>query len=88
MTGDAFPYLEIDGWIVKKDMDGHVLSDCPLNREDYYMVTLIKNFVIECSFLKKDYESIPKEERHIWLKNKLQDAIFEYGTGRNFPWMK
>ena len=77
---------EIDGWLVKKDFDGKYLFDNPINPKDYYMVALIKNFVLECSFLKEDYDTLKEEERDSWLEHKLKTAILEYGKGP--PWMR
>lgn len=80
--------MEIEGWIIKKDMKGNYLFDNPMNPKDYYMITLIKDFAIECSFLKSELEEIPLDKREDVIKDKLKMAIFEYGSGRNFPWMR
>lgn len=77
---------EIDGWIMKTDFEGNYIFDSPLNPKDYYMVTLIKDFVLESHFLKKEIDSIPQSKKEEVILEKLKMAIFEYGSGRNFPW--
>jgi hypothetical protein len=78
---------EIDGWIIKRNKNGEILFNNPINPIDFYMITLIKNYCLEYSFRKEDYDSLPENEKESWLEENLKMAIFEYGSGRNFPWM-
>lgn len=78
--------IEIEGWIVKSDLDGNYLFNSHMNPKGYYLVTLIKDFAIECHFLKQEIDAIPESEKDEVIKEKLKMTIFEYGSGRNFPW--
>lgn len=82
-----FPYLEIDGFIVEKDINGNILLDCPINEMNYYTILLLKDRVIRCSFLKEEYDSLPKDEQNDWLKNKLKESVFEYSVSGNITWI-
>lgn len=79
--------MEINGWMVKKDQSGNYLFNSPLNPKDFYMVTLIKHFAIECSFRKEEIDSIPKEHRDQTIRDKLESVIAEYGKNKDYPWM-
>lgn len=75
----------IDGWIVKQDMDGNCLFNSHINPKDYYMVTIIKNYAIECNFLKEEIDSLTQEEKEKFLLDKIKMTIFEYGR-KELPW--